>query len=62
MGKDTTEMRASKAENCFGCSLGTPLITKAFLLIAISKKAAYFPLFVKRYFENCYKNLDSTFL
>jgi len=55
-------MRASKAENCFGCSLGTPLITKAFLLIAISKKAAYFPLFVKRYFENCYKNLDSTFL
>ena len=32
------------------------------MLIAISKKAAHFPSFVKHYFENSYKKLDSTFL
>ena len=43
-------------------SVGTPLITKAFLLTAVSKKAAHFSAFVKYYFENGYKKLDSTSL
>ena len=40
----------------------TPLITKAFLLTAVSKKAAHFSLFVKIYFENSYKKLGPAFL
>ena len=42
--------------------MGTPLITKAFLLTAVSKKAAHFPLFVKHYFEKSYKKLSPAFL
>ena len=41
---------------------GTPLITKAFLLILISKKAAHFYAFVKCFFEFVTKKLDSSFL
>ena len=40
--------------------MGTPLITRAFLLIAISKKAAHFSVFVKHYLKNSYKKLDPT--
>ena len=36
--------------------MGTPLITKAFLLIAISKKAAHFLLFVKYFLKIVTKN------
>jgi len=36
--------------------VGTPLITKAFLLTAVSKKAAHFTVFVKHYFEKITKN------
>ena len=42
--------------------MGTLLITKAFLLTAVSKKAAHFTLFVKCFLENSYKNLGPAFL
>ena len=42
--------------------MGIPLITKAFLLTAVSKKAAHFTVFVKCFFENSYKKLGPAFL
>ena len=42
--------------------MGTLLITKAFLLTAVSKKAAHFTVFVKHYFEKSYKKLGPAFL
>ena len=40
---------------------GDTSITRAFLLTKVSKKAAYYSVFVKSYLKN-YKKLDSTFL
>ena len=40
---------------------GIPLITEAFLLTAVSKKAAHFTVFVKCFFENSYKKPGPAF-